>query len=391
MTICIVGLGYVGLPLAVKFGLHQPVLGYDIHQGRIDELKTGHDSTFEVDDAELRKADITFTTDPAIISQADIIIVAIPTPVDEENRPDLEPVLSGCRVIGEHLKKGATVIFESTVYPGCTERDCKPVLEEKSGLKSGSDFHIAYSPERINPGDKVHTVETIVKVVSGDTPETLEKVATLYEQVIKAGVHRAPSIMVAEAAKIIENTQRDINIGLMNELKMIFDRMGINIYDVLEAAGTKWNFLKFHPGLVGGHCIGVDPYYLAAEAKRLGHHPEIILAGRSVNDNMAHYEASQIIKDLARKGNTLKGLKLLVLGGAFKPDVPDMRNSKVKDLIADLKSYGCDVSICEPHFKGAELFGAKNVSLDEKKNFDVSIKAVKHKAFGDVQTDYTLL
>ncbi|MBW2998576.1 nucleotide sugar dehydrogenase, partial [Candidatus Woesearchaeota archaeon] len=311
----------------------------------------------------------------------------VPTPIDENKKPDLTPLLGASKTVGQNMKKGSIVVYESTVYPGCTERDCIPVLEKESGLKYREDFKVGYSPERINPGDKEHTVDKIVKVASGCDSESSNIICEQYRKIITAGVHEASSIMVAEAAKIIENTQRDINIALMNELKIIFDIAEIPYKDVLEAAGTKWNFLRFSPGLVGGHCIGVDPYYLAQESERLGHHPEIILAGRRINDRMVKYECSKLIKFMVHKGMNIKGANLLVLGGTFKPDVPDTRNSKVEELIKELKSYGCNVKIMEPHIKG-ELFGCENVNQTE--GFDLIIKCVKHKSFNDIKADYEL-
>jgi len=330
IKICVVGLGYVGLPLAAAFSKFYEVNGFDVNKKRIEELREGIDRTGEVKSEELTKAKINLSNDPNVISESNFIIIAVPTPIDEYKKPDIRILLNASATVGKNLKKGSIVVYESTVHPGCTERDCIPILEKESGLKYLKDFKIGYSPERINPGDKVHKVENIVKVVSGCDKETLDIVAEVYSKIIKAGVYKAPSIKVAEAAKIIENTQRDINIALMNELKMIFDKAGINWKEVLEAAGTKWNFIKFTPGLVGGHCIGVDPYYLAHEAERLGHNPQIILSGRRINDYMAEYEAARMIKYMINKGLSIKGINILVLGGTFKPNVPDTRNSKVK-------------------------------------------------------------
>jgi len=389
MKICVVGLGYVGLPLAVVFGKKQKTYGFDIKQERIDELKQSIDSTDELSTDDFVGSDVEFSSDPAIISKCDFIIVAVPTPIDDAKKPDLRPLISASKTVGQNLSKGAVVVYESTVYPGCTESDCVPVLEKESGLVHKEDFFVGYSPERINPGDKEHTVDKIVKVVSGCDEKTLETVASVYSSIITAGVHKASSIMVAEAAKIIENTQRDINIALMNELKMIFDKMGINTEDVLEAAGTKWNFLKFTPGLVGGHCIGVDPYYLAYESEKVGHHPAIILAGRHINDDMAKYEAGRIVKHVTSNGNSVS--KILLLGATFKPNVPDTRNSKVNDLAKELKTYGFEVVLCEPHVESKELFGFSNVSVDDLKGYDFVVKVVDHDCFKDVKCDYEIL
>ncbi|MBW2978445.1 nucleotide sugar dehydrogenase [Candidatus Woesearchaeota archaeon] len=390
IKICVVGLGYVGLPLAISFSKVYSVNGFDVNEKRIEELKNNIDKTDEVASEELSKAKINLSSDPNIISESNFIIIAVPTPIDEYKKPDIRILLNASATVGKHLKQGSIVVYESTVHPGCTERDCIPILEKESGLKCLKDFKVGYSPERINPGDKVHTVEKIVKVVSGCDKETLDIVADVYSKIIKAGVHKAQSIKVAEAAKIIENTQRDINIALMNELKMIFDKAGVNWKEVLEAAGTKWNFIKFTPGLVGGHCIGVDPYYLAHEAERLGHHPQMIISGRRINDYMAKYEANRMIKYMINKEVSVKGAKILVLGGTFKPNVPDTRNSKVKDFADELKSHGCEVDICEPHVKG-DLFGLKNVNLEGKSNYDFVVKAVNHDVFKDVTIDYEIL
>jgi len=387
--ICVVGLGYVGLPLLVEFGKLEEVNGFDVDKKRIGELKKGVDRTGEVSSDELGKVNINFSSDSSIIKKSDFVIIAVPTPVDDSNKPDLTILLSASSLVGKNLKKGAIVVYESTVYPGCTERDCVPVLEKESGLKYGKDFKVGYSPERINPGDKKHGVCNIVKLVSGSDKEALDLIAQVYGRIIKAGVHKVSSIKVAEAAKIIENTQRDINIALMNELKMIFDRMDIKWKEVIDAASTKWNFIRFTPGFVGGHCIGVDPYYLAHEAQRLGHHPEIILAGRRINDDMAKYEAMRFIKFMTKKGIT-NGVKILVLGGAFKPNVPDMRNSKVEAFVSELKYYGYSVDICEP-FACGDLFGCKNVPLSKKDKYDLVVKAVNHDLFKDVKADYVIM
>ena len=387
--ICVVGLGYVGLPLAVSFGQNQEVYGFDVNQQRIEELKKGLDSSGETDSAAIQKAKLILSSDPKIIKSADFIIIAVPTPIDNERQPDITMLLDASRLVGQNMKPGDIVVYESTVYPGCTERDCVPVLERESRLKYIQDFKVGFSPERIKPGDKVHTVAKVIKVVSGCDQASLEIISQVYSQIISAGLHQAPTIKVAEAAKIIENTQRDINIALMNEAKMIFDKAGIKWEDVLKAAATKWNFLPFSPGLVGGHCIGVDPYYLAAEAIRLGHHPDVILAGRKINDNMAFYEADRLIKHLVKNGIEANA-KLLILGATFKPNVADARNSKVEDVIKELQDHGYQVDICEPHVKG-DLFGCKNVALDQIKNYDFVIKAVRHDAFKDIKADYEII
>ena len=335
IKICIVGLGYVGLPLAVAFGKQSKLNGFDINKKRIAQLLKNIDSTKEVASKDIKKAKITFSDNPKIISQSNFIIIAVPTPIDKYKNPDLKPLLGASKLVGQYMKVGSIIVYESTVYPGCTENDCVPVLEKYSGLKFGKDFEVGYSPERINPGDKINTVDKIVKVVSGSNQKTLNIVASVYEKIIKAGVHKASSIQVAEAAKIIENTQRDVNIALMNELKMILDKADIDYEEVLKAAGTKWNFLKFTPGLVGGHCISVDPYYLTQKAQRLHHNPQMILAGRDINDNMAKYEAKQIVSYLHK--NKIKAKKILILGATFKPNITDTRNSKIEDLIQELK------------------------------------------------------
>ncbi|PTK24040.1 nucleotide sugar dehydrogenase, partial [Staphylococcus saprophyticus] len=343
--IAVVGLGYVGLPVAVAFGKQQEVVGFDINKTRINELKNGYDRTNEVNDEDLKKSNIKFTNEPEELSKADFIIVAVPTPINKNNQPDLTPLIKASETVGKALTKDTIVVYESTVYPGATEEDCVPVLEKFSGLTNGSDFFVGYSPERINPGDKVHTFETITKVVSGQTPEVLEVVADVYSMVVKAGVHKASSIKVAEAAKVIENTQRDVNIALMNEIAIIFDKVGIDTNEVLEASGTKWNFLKFKPGLVGGHCIGVDPYYLTHKAQELGHHPEVILAGRRINDNMSKHVAANIIKELLKKGIEVQGMVINLLGLTFKENCPDLRNTKVIDIVRELEDYGMIVNV----------------------------------------------
>jgi len=357
-TVAIVGLGYVGLPLAIAFGRQRPTIGFDLNERKLAHYRQHHDPSGEVPDADFgQAAQLELTSDPSRLAEADTIIVVVPTPIDNAHRPDLSPLTGASRTVGQHMRPGTTVIFESTVYPGCSEEVCVPILEQESGLSwagrngvgSGGDgFYIGYSPERINPGDKVHRLETITKVVSGDTPETLERIAALYESVIDAGVHRAASVKVAEAAKVIENTQRDLNIALMNELALIFNKLGIDTLDVLEAAGTKWNFLPFRPGLVGGHCIGVDPYYLTYKAESVGYHPQVVLGGRQTNDGMGKFIAEQTVKQLVSRGHPVAGAKVTVLGLTFKENCPDLRNSRVPDIIRELQDYCCDVSVHDP-------------------------------------------
>ena len=387
--ISVIGMGYVGLPLAVAFaekGIN--VIGFDINQSKIDEYIAGHDATEEVGDERLQKVkNILFTSNPEDLKQAKFHIVAVPTPVLKNKMPDLRPVEGASRIVGQNLTKGAIVVYESTVYPGVTEEICIPILERESGMKCGVDFKIGYSPERINPGDKLHRVETIVKVTSGMDEESAEIIAQVYEQVIQAGVHRATSIKVAEAAKVIENSQRDINIAFVNELSLIFDRMGIDTHEVLEAAGTKWNFLPFRPGLVGGHCIGVDPYYLAYRAEELGHHAQVILAGRKTNDGMGKFVAEKTVKKLIANGRQVKGGKVLIMGLTFKEDCPDLRNSKVEDIILELKEYGVDVIVADPladkdeakHEYGVELTEITNIE-----NIDAIVMAVAHKEYKEM-------
>ena len=348
IRICVVGLGYVGLPLAVEFGKKRRVIGFDLKCKRIEELQKGMDASREISARDLKKADILFTHYPEDIAQANFIIVCVPTPIDEHKMPDLGHVRSASEIIGRHMRPGSIVVFESTVYPGVTEDICAPILERESGMKCGRDFHIGYSPERINPGDKKHTVSRIVKVVAAGDKRTLETMARVYGRIVKAGVYKAPTIKTAEAAKVIENIQRDLNIALMNELSLIFERMGLNTRDVIEAAGTKWNFQKYYPGLVGGHCIGVDPYYLTYKAIELGHHPEIILAGRYINDNMYKHVVGMVVKGIATAGKPLKGARVLIMGLTFKENVSDIRNSKVKDVIRGLGEYGMEIMGYDP-------------------------------------------
>ncbi|MBS1782675.1 MAG: nucleotide sugar dehydrogenase [Bacteroidetes bacterium] len=377
--LALIGLGYVGLPIALAFAKKINVIGFDINPKRVDLMKQGIDPSNELPKEAFDNSNIEFTADLNKLREAKFFIVAVPTPVDEYNVPDLTPVLRASETIGKVIKKGDYVVFESTVYPGCTEEDCLPVIEKISGLKAGVDFKFGYSPERINPGDTVHTLENVVKVVSGNDAESLEEIAKTYELVVKAGVHRASCVKVAEAAKIIENTQRDLNIALMNELSIIFDKMGINTFEVLEAAGTKWNFLKFFPGLVGGHCIGVDPYYLTYKANQLGYQSRVILAGRSTNDEMAAYIAKKLIRDLIKKGVNILEAKVLVMGTTFKENVSDIRNSKVADVVKELKDYCINVHVTDPHADHDELKHEYGYGLNEiEKDYDAIIVAVNH-------------
>jgi len=392
-TIAVVGLGYVGFPLAVEFGKVRKTIGFDLSEEKVASYRRFVDPTGELPDEDIRAASqLTVTTDATLIGDADYIIVAVPTPIDEARRPDFSPLISASRTVGQNMKKGAIVVYESTVYPGATEEECIPVLEEHSGLKWKQDFHIGYSPERINPGDKEHTLTKITKVVSGDDANTLDLVADLYASIITAGVYRASSIQVAEAAKVIENTQRDLNIALMNELTIIFGKMGIDTIEVLEAAGTKWNFLPFRPGLVGGHCIGVDPYYLTYKADMLGYHPQVILSGRRINDGMGAYIASQTVKQMIKNGTPIKGSKVHVLGLTFKEDVPDLRNSRVIDIIHELESFGIDVDVHDPLASTAEALHEYNVKLtgwDDLPVADAIIMAVPHREYLDMPlSDY---
>jgi UDP-N-acetyl-D-glucosamine/UDP-N-acetyl-D-galactosamine dehydrogenase len=384
----IVGLGYVGLPLAVEFGKHFDTVGFDIKPHRIAELASGRDSTLEVSRAELKSANrLSFSTDLDSLKRCRVLIVTVPTPIDEYKRPDLTPLVKASETVGKVLSKGAVVVYESTVYPGCTEEVCVPILERESGLKLNRDFFVGYSPERINPGDKEHRLTTIRKVTSGSTPEAAEFVDKLYGAIVTAGTHKASSIKVAEAAKVIENTQRDVNIALINELALIFNRLGLDTEEVLSAAGSKWNFLPFKPGLVGGHCIGVDPYYLTHKAQSIGYHPEMILAGRRVNDNMGLYVAGEIIKLMTEKRIHVKGARTLVLGMTFKENCPDIRNSKVIDVVRELQKYGADVDIYDPWADGQECrheYGMRPIKNLKAKHYDVAVVAVAHKEFRDM-------
>ncbi len=385
-TVAVVGLGYVGLPLAVAFARHFKVIGFDLNDRRVRELASGFDRTDEVTSDALKKCSALFTSDPAALREARVVIVAVPTPIDEHRNPDLSPVEGASRTVGSHLSEGTVVVYESTVYPGVTEEICLPILEAESGLRCGIGFTVGYSPERINPGDKVHTLETIKKIVSGSDGPTLDLLAELYGTVVKAGVHRAPSIKVAEAAKVIENTQRDLNIALMNELSIIFDRLGIDTLDVLEAAGTKWNFLPFRPGLVGGHCIGVDPYYLTFKAEELGCHPQVILAGRRINDEMGKHVAETCVKLLIKQGRLVNAARVGVLGFTFKENVPDLRNTRVIDVIRELREYGVEVLVHDPLADAEEVrreYGLSFAPLEALTDLDALIVTVPHRAYAE--------
>ena len=383
--VAVVGLGYVGLPLAVEFGKKRKTIGFDMSRAKVENYRRFIDPTGEMSGADLRAADqLTVTTDAAALAEADFIIVAVPTPVDSAHQPDFGPLVSASESVGKNLKRGAIVVYESTVYPGATEEVCIPILEKFSGMKWMRDFHVGYSPERINPGDKEHTLTRILKVVSGDDEQTLEKVAALYGSVVTAGVFKASSIKVAEAAKVIENTQRDLNIALMNELAILFDKIGIDTLEVLQAAGTKWNFLPFRPGLVGGHCIGVDPYYLTHKADMIGYHPQVILAGRRINDGMGKFIAEQTVKHMIRNGSQIKGARVNVLGLTFKEDCPDIRNTRVIDVIQELKSYGIDVHVHDPVPDAEEArheYGLTLESWDALPCADAIVVAVAHRQF----------
>lgn len=388
INLAVIGLGYVGLPLAVEFGRKRAVIGFDISQRRIDELKAGEDSTLETTHEELVAAkQLSYTTNPDDLSGCNCYIVTVPTPIDDFKRPDLKPLIKASESVGKVLKQGDIVIYESTVYPGCTEEDCVPVLEKNSGLKFNQDFYCGYSPERINPGDKEHRLTSIKKVTSGSTPEIADLVDSLYNEIITAGTHKAESIKVAEAAKVIENTQRDLNIALINELAIIFNKMGIDTEAVLKAAGSKWNFLPFRPGLVGGHCISVDPYYLTHKAQAIGYHPEIILAGRRLNDGMGSYVVAQLIKFMTKKRIQVEGAKVLVMGLAFKEDCPDLRNTRIVDIVAELKDYNCHVDVYDPWVSVEEArneYGITPIDKPITRNYDAVILAVAHKSFKDM-------
>ena len=398
-TVAIVGLGYVGLPLAVAFGRHRKTIGFDLNTKKIACYSQGVDPTGEVDrDSLLTATQLEFTDNPKALAQAEFILVVVPTPINEAHLPDLAPLKKACRTVGENMASGAVVVFESTVYPGCTEEVCVPILEKYSRLSwlgregplaEAHGFYVGYSPERINPGDKVHTLQSIIKVVSGDTPDTLTRIASLYESVVEAGVYQASSVKVAEAAKIIENTQRDLNIALMNELALIFNLLDIDTQDVLEAAGTKWNFLPFRPGLVGGHCIGVDPYYLTYKAQSVGHHPKVVLAGRKTNDGMGKFIVEQTVKQLAKLGHPINGARVTVLGLTFKEDCSDLRNSRVEDILTELKEYCCEVSVHDPMASAPDALHEYGVALTDWQQLEPAhalILAVPHKHYLDIGT-----
>jgi UDP-N-acetyl-D-galactosamine dehydrogenase len=388
ITLAIIGLGYVGLPLAVEFGRKRAVVGFDINQHRIDQLKAGNDFTLETTTEELAAATLlTFTTNIDNLLACNCFIVTVPTPIDDFKRPDLTPLIKASETVGKVLKKGDIVIYESTVYPGCTEEDCVPILEKYSGLKFNQDFYCGYSPERINPGDKEHRVTTIKKVTSGSIPEIADLVDALYNEIITAGTHKAESIRVAEAAKVIENTQRDLNIALINELAIIFNKMGIDTESVLKAAGSKWNFLPFRPGLVGGHCIGVDPYYLTHKAQAIGYHPEIILAGRRLNDSMGAYVVAQLVKAMTKKRIQVEGARVLVMGLAFKENCPDLRNTRVVDIVSELEDYNCVVDVHDPWVSNEEAqreYGITPISDPVASSYDAIILAVAHSQFKEM-------
>ncbi|WMD20803.1 Vi polysaccharide biosynthesis UDP-N-acetylglucosamine C-6 dehydrogenase TviB [Achromobacter seleniivolatilans] len=390
-TLAVIGLGYVGLPLAVEFGKKRDVIGFDINAGRVDALQSGHDATLEVSGEELAEAArLRFTCDAAELARASIYIVTVPTPIDQYNQPDLSPLYAASKTIGAVLKRGDIVIYESTVYPGATEEECVPILERVSGLRYNVDFFAGYSPERINPGDKEHRVTTIKKVTSGSTPEIADVVDRLYADIIVAGTHKAPSIRVAEAAKVIENTQRDVNIALINELALIFSKLELDTEAVLAAAGTKWNFLPFKPGLVGGHCIGVDPYYLTHKAQSVGYHPEIILAGRRLNDSMGGYVASQLVKAMTKKRIHVQGARVLILGLSFKENCPDLRNTKVVDIINELSDYHVNVDVYDPWVDPAEVqseFGFSLTKTPGQHQYDAMLLAVSHREFAQMGAD----
>jgi UDP-N-acetyl-D-galactosamine dehydrogenase len=390
-VIAVVGLGYVGLPLVIEFGKIFRTIGFDIAREKVAKCSIGIDPAKEISDADMAKAvHATYTTDPKVLEIADFIIVAVPTPVDEAHRPDFGPLVAASKSIGPYIKSGATVIYESTVYPGATEEICIPEIESSSGKTWKTDFFVGYSPERINPGDREHQLSNVIKVVSGDSAETLERVANIYETVVEAGVYRCSSIKAAEACKVIENTQRDLNIALMNELSIIFEKIGIDTAEVLEAAGTKWNFLKFKPGLVGGHCIGVDPYYITHKAEMLGYHPQVILAGRRINDSMGKYIAEQTIKQMIASGLQIKGARVNIMGLTFKEDCADLRNSKVIDVIRELESFGVDVYVHDPEAEPHEAlheYGVRLMTWDELPRAEAIVVAVAHRKFKDISFD----
>ena len=388
--VCVVGLGYVGLPVALELARKFKVVGFDINADRIEMMRNGYDPSNELDPSEFEGCDIAFTANPADLKDCTFYVVAVPTPIDEHKNPDLFPLLSACKIVGGVLKKGDVVVFESTVYPGCTEEDCVPVLEKESGLKFQKDFAVGYSPERINPGDKLHTLTRITKVVSGSDEETLKLVSAIYGAIIDAGIHEASSIKVAEASKIIENTQRDLNIALMNELSQIFKKMDINTFEVLEAAGTKWNFLKFFPGLVGGHCIGVDPYYLTHKAMELGHFAKVITAGRNINDAVPGQIAKEIVQFLIEEDYSLKKTNVLVMGVTFKENVSDIRNSKVPELIKELQEYSINVDAIDPWADSDEFMHEYGIAINDltKKDYDAVILAVNHGKYVSLDLDY---
>ena len=389
-SICLVGLGYVGLPIALELAKHYKVIGFDINEERVNMMKNQIDPSKEVDANEFEGRDISFTANLDDIKECGFYIVAVPTPIDDAKQPDLKPLIGASKTVGQVISKGDYVVFESTVYPGCTEEDCIPVIERVSGLKFKDDFKVGYSPERINPGDKVNTLTKILKIVSGCGEESLRNISALYGSIIEAGIHEAPTIKVAEAAKIIENTQRDLNISLMNELSLIFDKMGINTYDVIEAAGTKWNFLKFTPGLVGGHCIGVDPYYLTHKAREIGFHPRVISAGRFTNDMMGAHIAKTAIKKLISADKKIKEAKILVLGATFKEDVADIRNSKIVDIVEELRSYSVNVEVVDPNASSEEVMEEYGFGLAKEigKDYDGIIIAVSHKEYMNFSQEY---
>jgi UDP-N-acetyl-D-galactosamine dehydrogenase len=390
--LAVIGLGYVGLPIALEFAKKVSVIGFDINAKRIEMMKNGIDPSNELESSDFENSDIVFTNSLETLKEAKFFIVAVPTPVDEHNVPDLIPVTKASETIGKVIKKGDYVVFESTVYPGCTEEDCLPIIENLSGLKVNADFKLGYSPERINPGDKEHTLAKIIKVVSGSDEVAAEEIAKTYEVVVKAGIHRASSIKVAEAAKIIENTQRDLNIALMNELSIIFDMIGINTYEVLEAAGTKWNFLKFQPGLVGGHCIGVDPYYLTYKSSELGYESRVILAGRVINDEMPLYVAKKVVQHIIKHAKDAMGARVLIMGATFKENVSDIRNSKIIDMIKELRAFSLNVDIVDPYADSEELQHEYGFPLSPAvgKNYDAVILGVPHNEYKDLSEDYLL-